>query len=121
MPTLELDFSQVDQVIKETAKRNLTTRTGQQCLEEFFENTERRILNLYNGARLEARRIYDPEKATAHWLERRRRFEGIYFRLLEAESKISKSELPEIHALGSAIKTVTEIVEACRGTHQPFV
>jgi hypothetical protein len=120
MPQLELDFDQVDQVINETAKRNFATGVGQQWLEEFFENAERRMLSLYNGARLEARRIYDPERATAHWQAERRWFEGIYFRLLEAESKVSQNKLPEIKALESAIKTVAEIVKACRGTHRPF-
>jgi hypothetical protein len=120
MPTLELDFNQVDQVISETAKRNFATGIGQRWLEEFFENVERRALTLYNGARLEARRIYDPERATAHWQAERRCFEGIYFRLLDAESKLSQNKLPEIDSLESAIKTVAEIVEACRGTHEPF-
>jgi hypothetical protein len=121
MPALELNFDQVAQVIDETANGNLATRTGEQWLEEFFASAEKRMLNLYNGARLEGRRIYDSDKATAHWREQRCRFEGFYFRLLEAESKVSQNRLPEIRALDSSIRTAAQIVRACRGSHELFV
>jgi len=118
MPALELSFDQVAQVIDETANGNLATETGEQWLEEFFASAEKRMLNLYNGARLEGRRIYDSDKADAHWQKQRYRFEGFYFRLLEAESKVSQNRLPEIQALESAIKTAGQIVRACRGSHE---
>jgi hypothetical protein len=120
MPALELNFDQVAQVIDETANGNLATGTGEQWLEEFFASAEKRMLNLYNGARLEGRRIYDSDKVAAHWQKQRSRFEGIYFRLLEAESKVSQSRLPEIQALDSSIKTAAQIVRACRGSHEFF-
>jgi len=120
MPALELSFDQVAQVIDETANGSLATGTGEQWLEEFFASAEKRMLNLYNGARLEGRRIYDSDKAAAHWQKQRSRFEGFYFRLLEAESKVSQNRLPEIQALDSSIKTAAQIVRACRGSHELF-
>ena len=121
MPALGLNFDQVARVIDQTANGNLATATGELWLEEFFAGVEKRMLSLYNGARLEGRRIYDGERAAAHWAEQRHRFEGIYFRLLEAESKVSQNKLPEIRALESAIKTAAEIVQACRGSHELFI
>jgi hypothetical protein len=121
MPALGLNFDQVARVIDQTANGNLATATGELWLEEFFAGVEKRVLSLYNGARLEGRRIYDGERAAAHWAEQGHRFKGIYFRLLEAESKVSQNKLPEIRALESAIKTAAEIVQACRGSHELFI
>jgi hypothetical protein len=121
MPALGLNFDQVARVIDQTANGNLATATGELWLEEFFWGVEKRMLSLFNGARLEGRRIYDGERAAAHWAEQGHRFKGIYFRLLEAESKVSQNKLPEIRALESAIKTAAEIVQACRGSHELFI
>ena len=121
MPALGLNFDQVARVIDETANGNLATATGELWLEEFFGRVERRMLSLYNGARLEGRRIYDAERAAAHWEEQRHHFEGIYFRLLEAESKVSQNKLPEIRTLESAINTAAQIVRSCRGSHELFI
>ena len=57
-------------MIDETANGNLASGTGGQRLEEFFASAEKRMLNLYSGARLEGRRIYDSDKAAAQSLHR---------------------------------------------------
>jgi len=89
-------------------------------LDAFYQNAERRLLNIYDRARLGAWHIYDREQAAAYWQEQSQWFEDILRNLNQAQEKISMYALPEIPALRSAIQTVTEIVEACRGSHELF-
>ena|SRR5271165_3432516 len=120
MATLELDFTEADEVVNEAANAGGAAETQTAWLDAFYQNAERRLLNIYDRARLGAWRIYDREQAATYWQEQTEWFEDILRILKRAQEKISIYALPEIPALRSAIQTVTEIVEACRGSHELF-
>jgi hypothetical protein len=83
-------------------------------------NAETRFVNLYNAARLGAWRIYEREKAAAYWKEQIEWFETALRRLEQTRQENASFKFPEIRALQSAIQTVGEIVQACRGSYELF-
>ena len=120
MPTLELDFAEADEVVNEAFLEGGPAEKQTMWLEAFYQNAERRLLNIYDRARLRAWRIYDRKQAAAHWQEQTEWFEGTLHSLERIQAKVSSFALPEIPALRSAIKTTREIVEACRGSYELF-
>jgi hypothetical protein len=120
MPTLELDFTEADEVVNEAANQGGAAETQAAWLNAFYQNAERRLLNLYDRARLGAWRIYDREQVAAYWQEQTKWFENMLRNLERSQEKVSSFGLPEIPALRSASQTVREIVEACRGSYELF-
>jgi hypothetical protein len=120
MPTLELDFTEADEVVNEVATTKWDAEKQASWLDAFYQNADRRLLNIYDGTRLGAWRIYERGQAAEYWREQTEWFEGILGNLKRTQDKVVKFGLPEIPALLAAIQTVTEIVEACRGSYELF-
>jgi hypothetical protein len=113
MPTLEADFAEADQVLKEGGQEST-------WLDAFYQNAECRLLNLYDHARLIAWRIYDREEAATYWREQTEASEKILQQLERSRANAFKAGLPEIPSMISAIRTAAEIVQACRGSYELF-
>jgi hypothetical protein len=67
MPILELDLAEADEVVNEALLEGGPAEKQTMWLEAFYQDAERRFLNIYDRARLRAWRIYDRKQAAAHW------------------------------------------------------
>jgi hypothetical protein len=120
MPTLELDFAEANEVVNEAANAGAVAETQAAWLDAFYLNAAAQVLNIYDRARLGGWRIYDREEAAAYWREHTEETEKILKTLEQTRATVLARGLPEIQGLRSAIQSVTEIVEACRGSHELF-
>ncbi len=119
MPTLELDdFEEADKVVSQAA----LGKGGQEdsWLDAFYENAERRLLDMYEHSRIISWRIYDRKEAAEYWREQTESAEKILRNLERSRAKVSKAGLPDIPGMLAAIQTASEIVEACRGSYELF-
>jgi len=120
VPTLELDFTEADDVVREAAQKRGGGAQEADWLDAFYRNAESRILDIYDRSRIIAWRIYDREEAAAYWREQTEAAEKILENLERARGRVAQALLPEIPAMLAAIKTASEIVEACRGSYELF-
>ena len=87
-------------------------------IDAFYRNVQTRMLNLYDGARLGAWRIYEREKVATYWKEQFDWFNGQLEFTLRTKAKLDAIPFAIPPALSDAIQTLTDIVEACRGAYE---
>jgi hypothetical protein len=117
MATLELDFNEANEVVNEAIHGHGILQA--EWLEAFYQNTEGRLLNIYEAARIGAWRIYDRERLATYWEEQSKWFEGILRNLEITQGSIWAANAQfKIPALESAIQTVTDIIGACRAAYE---
>jgi hypothetical protein len=119
MPTLEPDFEQAEEITLEAARVGGSLMPQQaEWIEAFCRNVEGRMLNLYDAGRLGAWRIYDRKKLAGYWQEQADWFAKELSYTQRLEDNLKALGVPEQPALRSAIQTLTDIVEACRGAYE---
>jgi hypothetical protein len=118
MPTAEPDFELAEEITVEPAQAGSLTDEQAQRIDLFYRNIESRMRNLYDAARLGAWRIYDSKKLAAYWQEQTEWFNTQLKHTERLEEKLLALGVPSQPALRSAIQTMTEIVEACRGAYE---
>jgi hypothetical protein len=118
MLTLEPDFGQAEEVTLEAARAGSLTPQQAEWIEAFYRNVEGRMLNLYDAARLGAWRIYDRKKVAIYWQEQAEWFAKQLSYTQRLEDNLKVLGIPEQPTLRSAIQTLTDIVEACRGAYE---
>ena len=118
MPTLEPDFEQAEEITREAAQAGSFTPQQAEWMEAFSRNVEGRMLNLYDAARLGAWRIYDRKKVAGYWQEQADWFAKQLSHTRHLEDNLKALGVPEQPALRSAIQTLSDIVEACRGAYE---
>jgi hypothetical protein len=118
MLTLEPDFEQAEEIVFEAAQRGSLTPQQAEWIEAFHRNVEGRMLNLYDAARLGAWRIYERKKVAAYWQEQGEWFAKQLSRTQRLEDNLKGLGFEKQPALRSAIQTLTDIVEACRGAYE---
>jgi hypothetical protein len=119
MATLELDFTEADEVVNEAVNGRGIFQVEVEWLEAFYQNTERQLLDIYEAARIGAWRIYDREGAATYWEEQSKWFADILRNLERTQGSIWASKASfEIPALLSAIQTVNDIIGACLAAYE---
>lgn len=118
MPTAEPDFAQAEEITSEAAKAGSLTPAQAEWIDAFYRNVESRMLNLYDAARLGAWRIYDRKRIADYWQEQTEWFNTQLVHIGRLEENLSALGVPAQPALRSAIQTLTQIVEACRGAYE---
>ncbi|SRR5260370_3867202 len=118
MPTLEPDFEQAEEITLEAARAGSFNPQQAEWIEAFYRNVEGRMLNLYDAARLGAWRIYERRKVAAYWQEQAEWFAKQLSYTQRLEDNLKALGIEEQPALRSAIQTLTDIVEACRGAYE---
>jgi hypothetical protein len=118
MPTLEPDFAQAESIILDAAPHGQLNEQQAQRIEAFYRNAQSRYLNLYDGARLGAWRIYDREKVAGYWKEQTDWFSAQRQFIENTKAKVSALGIAAPPVLGEAIQTLTEIIEACAGAYE---
>jgi hypothetical protein len=120
MPTLELDFAEANEVLNEAIKEGGVPEAQAAWLDAFYLNAATQLLALYDRAPLGGWRIYDRQEAAAYWLEHTEATEKALKTLEQSQATVLARGFPEIPGLVSAIQTVREIAEACRGAYELF-
>jgi hypothetical protein len=118
MPTLEPDFETADTIIFEARWHGSFTPVESEWIEAFYRNVESRMLNLYDGARLRAARMYEAKKVAGYWQEQADWFAQMLGNMERRQKDIRDIGIPEPEALRSLIETLIEIVVACRGAYE---
>lgn len=118
MLTLEPDFDQAEEVTLEAARQGSLTPQQAEWIDAFYRNVEGRMVNLYDAARLGAWRIYDRKKVASYWQEHAEWFAVQLSYTQRLEDNLKGLGVEARPALRSAIQTLTDIVEACRGAYE---
>jgi hypothetical protein len=118
MLSLEPDFQLAEQITSEAAQQGSLTPQQAEWIEAFYRNVENRMLNLYDAARLGAWWIYNRKDIAAYWGEQTEWFNTQLFYTRRLEKKLLAIGVPEQPALRSAVQTLSDIVEACRGAYE---
>lgn len=118
MPILEPDFDSAESITFEAGIHGGFTPAQAEWIEAFYRNVESRMLNLYDGARLRAGRIYDAKKLAGHWQEQAEWFGQMLDGMRRKEKDLANFGIPKPEALGSLIQTLIDIVAACRGAYE---
>src|SRR6266700_2231896 len=108
MPTLEPDFEQAEAITYDAAIHGGFTPAQAEWIDAFYHNVESRMLNLYDGARLRAWRIYDAKKLADHWQEQAEWFAQMLDSMHRREKRIANLGVAKPEALGSLIETLSD-------------
>jgi hypothetical protein len=114
--TLEPAYDQAESLTTEA--RGTLSREQSEWVDAFYRNVQNRMLNLYDGARLGAWRIYEREEVAAYWKEHLNWFNQQLEFIRRTKSNIEALRAPVPEALNSAIETLTDIVQACAGHYE---
>lgn len=112
MPTLEPDLEQIQAIAAYAAERGLLTGEESRLRDALYQNINARLQTLLDGARLIGSRIYERQEIAAYWEKQTKVFKA----LLDHFENHAASEEPA--SLTQAIKTLRDIIEICRDSHE---
>jgi hypothetical protein len=118
MPILEPDFAAADSITFEAGIQGGFTTAQAEWIEGFYRNVESRMLNLYDGARLRAGRIYDRKKIAGHWQEQAEWFDQMLDSMHRREKDMANLSIAKPESFNSLIETLSDIVAACRAAYE---
>jgi hypothetical protein len=114
--TLEPAYDQAESLTTEA--RGTLSREQSEWVDAFYRNVQSRMLNLYDGARLGAWRIYERERVAAYWKEQLDWFAHQLEFIQRTRSNLDILRAPIPEALIAATETLSDIVEACKCHHE---
>jgi hypothetical protein len=121
MPTLEPTYEEAESIALSGVEKGEELGPEQaEWVNNFYRNVKGRMLNLYDGARLGAWRIYDRQRLADYWQEQFEWFNRQLEFTRSTQQKVAVLALTPPAALTEAVETLTEIVEACRGAYELF-
>jgi hypothetical protein len=119
MPTLEPDLEQIQAIAASAAERGSLTREESRWRDALYQNLNVRLQNLLDGARLIGSRIYERQEVAAYWEKQTGVFEGLLNHFENHAAILARLGISEQPAsLAQAIKTLSDIIEICRDSHE---
>jgi hypothetical protein len=86
-------------------------------VDAFYRNVRERMLNFYEGARLEASIIHDRELVAKHWQDKLDFFSGNLTRNRRMESNLEALHAPIPAALYEVLDTLSDMA-ACKNSYE---
>jgi hypothetical protein len=119
MPTLEPDLEQIQAIAASAAERGSLTGEETRWRDALYQNLNARIQNLLDGARLIGSRIYERQEVAAYWEKQTEVFKALLAHFENHAAILARLGINEEPAsLTEAIKTLRDVIEICRDSHE---